>query len=160
MTYTGLTATGTRNSTKKYLSLKQTNTAPRKADDWRHLLTPGNMPSSKTCDPPSRMYLMYIFNELELELLTLDIQDNIVCLTMMKFCCFLNIFLFEYLTNFSGMFFEKYIPQPLRELKVKSYVETYPPPPHPSPRKKKPKHTIQLKSKTPNSESLISDRFG
>lgn len=111
MTYTGLTATGTRNSTKMYLSLKQTNTAPRKADDWRHLLTPGNMPSSKTCDPPSRMYLMYIFNELELELLTLDIQDNIVCLTMMKFCCFLNIFLFEYLTYYSGMFFAKYIPQ-------------------------------------------------
>ena len=27
-------------------------------------------------------------------------------------------------------------------------------------RKKKPKHTIQHKSKTPNSESLISDRFG
>ena len=131
-----------------YLTLKQTNTAPRKADDWRHLLTPGNMPSSKTCDPPSRMYLMYIFNELELELLTLDIQDNIVCLTMMKFCCFLNIFLFEYLTYYSGMFFEKYIPQHLRELKVKSYVETYPPPPPPPPpQKKTQKKTKNLKPK-------------
>ena len=79
---------------------------------------------------------MYIFNELELELLTLDIQDNIVCLTMMKFCCFLNIFLFEYLTYYSGMFFEKYIPQHLKELKVKSYVETYPPPRTPHHEKK------------------------